>query len=804
MLKVKTFRSEAKGLADLLQPACLPSPNIVLGKDGSLTTFLYYLGPDVDSSTPEELNILSARINAAIAKLGNGWMLKTDIIRCSVDTYPFPENAFPDPITQKIDNERRAMFNSQGVQYESANVLSLTYLPPLNLESRFYTFLIDDPTSDKSQNFASKHLAYFEECVGRIMMDLSSAIHLHRFQNQQTKDERGNEVVYDQTLQFMNFVITGKNHPIRLPSCPMYIDAILGNQDFVGGLKPRIGKKHIKVIAIDGFPENGEPAILRRLSIVGCEYRWNTRFIFMDRQEARSELESYRKKWKQKIRGFKDQIFQTNNGPVDEDAQTKVAELNNAIGIAEGGDVTWGYFTSVIILMDENQSKLEKESKEIIRAISDCGFSCREEDINAVEAWLGSLPCHSLENVRRPVMHTLNTSDLLPVTSVWAGDRFNPSPLFPKNSPALFQAFTSGDTPFFGNLHVGDVGHTLLIGPTGSGKSSMLSFLNAQFRRYPGAKVFSFDQKYSQYALCMGVKGKHYDIGGSDKSLKFCPLANIHKSDKEMAWAEEWIISACEYQGFKIESHHKTEIHNALVNLANGSERSMTDFSTTVQDRQIRDVIRHYTLDGALKFMDGVTDDFELADFTVIEIENLMNMKPNNAVPVLEYLFHRIDMIQDGSVPALMPLDEAWGALQHPVFRAKIREWLKLKRSSNVAVVLATQSISDASGSGIMDVLHESCHTKIFLANAQAGTDASVGFYRELGCNAKEISIIASLTPKRQYYIKTPYGSRVVDLGIGRYSINWLGASAKETVNKLKHLISERPNDWVQIWENQQ
>lgn len=802
MLRLKQFRDEAKGLSDLLNFACIPADGIVMGKDGSLMAGWYYAGDDVDSVAPSELNALSARINAAFSKLGNGWMLQTDAIRRSVETYPMPEGAFPDPITQRIDDERRQLFGQKGMQFETVHALVVTYLPPMAAESRLYSFLVDDPSAAETKNLASKHLGYFEQCLAGIEMDLSSVLRLSRMRGESVLGQDGQMVVFDQLLQYINHTITGKNHPIRLPSCPMYIDAILGAEDLVGGLKPKIGERHISVLSIDGFPQDGEPAILRQLANLGCEYRWHTRFIFMDRQQSRAELESYRKKWKQKVRGFRDQIFQTHSGRVDEHALMNVREVDEALALIESGVVAFGFYTSVIVLLNEDQTKLEEDAKEVVRTISDIGFSCRKETINAIEAWLGSLPSHASQNVRRPIMHTLNLADLLPMTSVWPGERFNPSPHFPPRSPPLFQAFTGGNTAFRGNLHVGDLGHFIIVGPPGSGKSLLLAFLNAQFRRYPGAKVFAFDKGFSQFALAQGVDGLHYDIAGEEGArIRFCPLANIDKSEAERAWAKAWISNACEYQGFKIEPHHRGAIHDAIELLKSSHSKTLTDFAATLQDRELRDVIKHFTLDGAMGILlDGEEDDLKLSDFQVFEIESLMNLGDKNALPVLEYIFHRIETSLDGS-PAILPIDEAWLALQHPAFREKIREWLKVMRKNNVAVGLATQSISDAAQSGILDVIAETCQTKIFGANPSAGDDSSSRFYKALGINDKQIRIISSLTPKRDYYIVQPHGKRVIELGVGALAMRWLGVSSKEAVKSLRKLIADRPSDWKTIWE---
>jgi type IV secretory pathway VirB4 component len=123
-----------------------------------------------------------------------------------------------------------------------------------------------------------------------------------------------------------------------------------------------------------------------------------------------------------------------------------------------------------------------------------------------MEAWLGALPGHPLPNIRRPLIHTLNLADLVPLSSVWAGHDVNPCPLYPENSPPLLHAATAGATPFRLNLHIGDLGHTLVFGPTGAGKSVLLNLLAAQFRRYQGkggetATICAFDKGRSMWAL---------------------------------------------------------------------------------------------------------------------------------------------------------------------------------------------------------------------------------------------------------------------------------------------------------------
>lgn len=212
------------------------------------------------------------------------------------------------------------------------------------------------------------------------------------------------------------------------------------------------------------------PGILTALGEQPCEYRWSSRFVFLDTHEAVAHLDKYRKKWKQKIRGFFDQVFNTNTGSIDQDAMSMVADAELAIAEVNSGLVAQGYYTSVVILMDDNRDRLDVSARQVEKAINRVGFAARVETINTIEAYLGSLPGHGVENVRRPLINTMNLADLLPTSTIWTGMNQAPCPMYPPLAPALMHCVTHGSTPFRLNLHVSDVGHTFMFGPTGAGK----------------------------------------------------------------------------------------------------------------------------------------------------------------------------------------------------------------------------------------------------------------------------------------------------------------------------------------------
>ncbi len=470
---------------------------------------------------------------------------------------------------------------------------------------------------------------------------------------------------------------------------------------------------------------------------------------------------------------------------------------------ASSGLVRFGYYTSVVLLSSANLQQLREAAQYVTKMIANAGFSARVESVNAVEAYLGSMPGNLFANVRRPLVNTLNLAHLLPLTAIWAGPDGHPCPFYPENSAPLLQAKTDGATPYRLCLHAGDLGHTAIIGPTGSGKSTLLATLVAQHFRYPGAQAFVFDKGYSMFPLVAAAGGQHDDIAGESDNITFCPLGHID-SEVERTWAAQWLERLAELQGVVMSPEWRKELFRAVNQLAASTEsaeqRTLSNFLLTLQDNRLREALEYYSLRGSAgRLLDAESDGLQADIFQVFELEHLMARGEKIVLPVLAYLFHRLEQRFQGQ-PTLLVLDEAWIMLGHPTFRAKLREWLKVLRKSNVAVIFATQSLSDLSSSGIADVIFESCPSKILLPNPQAQTEALSGLYQAIGLNRRQIQIVSNAVPKRQYYHLHPNGSRVFELGLTPPEMAFVGASGREDLARIRYLQKLDARTWPSAW----
>lgn len=791
-------------LPDLLNYGAMVADGVLLNKDGSLTGGFFYKGRDLGSATNEELEYTSAVVNSALARLGNEWMMHIDALRLESNRYPAAkESYFPDVISAAIDEERRRQFHAKDRHFESIFVIIFTYLPPKTATRKASDLMFQGGVN--MEDTPQKIINNFEQSLNEIQDYLSSVLFLERLKGVRYIDSSGKEHINDLLLQYLHYTLTGINHPINLPPIPMYLDAVIGGYDFWTGVTPKVDEKLIQVVAIDGFPQESYPCMFDALNQISISYRWSTRFIFLDAVDAQAGMAAFRRKWEQKVRGFVSQLFhpeQRANETINQDAVRMVSESDEALASSHSGLVAYGYYTSVIVLMGDDPASLYEQSRILRKAINNLGFSARIETINAVEAFLGSLPAHSKPNIRRPMLNTLNLADMIPLSSVWAGREYAPCPFYPDDSPALLYAATEGSTPFRFNLHIGDLGHTLILGPTGSGKSTLLALIAAQFRRYPDATVFAFDKGRSLEPLTYAIQGSHFTIVAKDaesKGINFAPLAGI-ADPVELGFAEDWVETLLKLQDINITPTQRNELHRALISLAHADiPKTLTSLQIEVQDRDIKEALNDYTLSGNLgSLLDAEQDNISVDNWSCFEIEELMNRNDRARLPVLLYLFHVVERRMKGQ-PCLLILDEAWLMLGNKVFREKIREWLKVLRKANCAVVLATQSISDASGSGILDVLAESCPTKIFLANREASREDSIPLYKGLGCNIAEIEIISNMTPKRQYYV-TGEGRRLIDFNMGKVALSFVGASGKEDLARIVNLRKAYNDEWPKYW----
>ena len=672
MLMLHEYRSRADRLADHLPWAALVAPGVVLNKDGSFQRTARFRGPDLESATEAELVAACARANNVLKRFGSGWALHFEAERREALGYPASD--FPDAASWLVDEERRGAFESAGAHFESRYYLTLTFLPPADQTDTAGRALVERSDDMKGRDWRQALAAFVAETDRAL--DLFGGF----MPEVRALDDA-------ETLTFLHGTISTRRHDVAVPATPMYLDGLLADTSLTGGLEPMLGDQHLRTLTILGFPGLSRPGILDALNHEGFAYRWVTRFVALDKTDATKALTKLRRQWFNKRKSItallREVIYNQPVQLLDSDADNKVVDADLALQALGGDHVAFGYLTATITVADADRGRVEEKVRAVERIVNGLGFTCIREGLNAVEAWLSSLPGHVYANVRRPIVHTLNLAHLMPLSSVWAGPARN---AHLDGSPLLY-AETSGSTPFRLSTHVGDVGHMMIVGPTGAGKSVLLALIALQFRRYADGQVYIFDMGRSARAAALAMGGAHHGLGlggAAGETIAFQPLRQIDRPD-ERAWAAEWIGALLAHEKVLVTPEVKEAVWSALTNLATApvEERTLTGLSLLLQSTPLRSALAPYTLEGPFgRLLDAAEDDLRVADVQCFETEALMG-SASVVAPVLTYLFHRLEERFDGR-PTLLILDEAWKFLDHPLFAARIREWLKTLRKKNV------------------------------------------------------------------------------------------------------------------------
>jgi type IV secretion system protein VirB4 len=776
MIDLRPYKVLPARLSDYLLWAALVAPGIVLNKDGAFQRSLQFRGPDLDSATPSELMGASLRLNNTLRRFGSGWCIHMEARRAPAPGYP--DAQWPDALSWLIDEERRAVFETAGARFESQYFLTLTWLPPADRQSKLENVLFEGGERRPEANVDYRlHLDRFVQETDQVLALLETLM------------PRAAWLDDEETLTYLHDCVSDRAHRIAVPHAPFHLDTLLTDAPVLGGLAPKLGAKHLRVISVRSYVTESEPGLLDGLNRLPISYRWVTRFLPLDREAGRKQLEIIRKRWFSKRKGLltllREALFREEAALLDNDASNQTEDADAALQDLGADAVSAGYATLTITIAEQDEDAADEAVRQVQQVADGLGFVTQVESVNAIEAWLGSLPGHAYADVRRPILLTPNLAHLLPTSAVWAGPMRNDH----LDAAPLMLTATDGATPFRLDLHVGDVGHTMVVGPTGAGKSVLLATLAAQWRRYPDAQVYIFDKGRSCRATILGLGGDFFDLG-EQGALGLQPLESIDDV-AERAWALDWVCDILSAAHIIVSPELKAELWRTLdiLSARPREDRTVSLLSALVQDTNVRAALGPFTQAGPYgRLLDLDRSSLGFGAVQAFEMDDLMR-RPAAVGPVLAALFHVLEQRFDGK-PTLLVLDEAWLFLKDSGFAAQIQDWLKTLRKKNVAVMFASQELADVEASPIASTIIEACLTRIYLPNDRAREPRSRTFYDRLGLNDRQIELIAAATPKRDYYLVSRDGCRLFELGLGPAALAFAGASRPEDHTRIDQVIA--------------
>jgi type IV secretion system protein VirB4 len=530
---------------------------------------------------------------------------------------------------------------------------------------------------------------------------------------------------------------------------------------------------YVKVLTLKEPSAHTFPLLLKGLLDVQANYQVVTEWKKEEPGTTRRKIQAKRRHFHNTKRSFFGQVNLNDNPQrdtlVDDSKESQVRELGKGIEeIALHGNY-FGQFSLTVVLYDRELQVLERATAQFYKVFSLHDAQLYEERYNLLNAFLAAVPGNYAFNLRYLYLLNTNYADLSFLFTLDQGDVGNRH----LRSEYLAVLETDHGTPYFLNLHYRDVAHSMILGRTGSGKSFLLNFLITNLQKYDPF-TFIFDLGGSFESLTRLLRGTYLRIGAqaSDLSINpFCLPPTKPNFDFLALFVKVLLGPTCP----ALDPTAERELYEQIENLysLDPALRTLDTLANTLP-RAVSSALGKWLRGGQFGFLfDNTEDTLSFARFQCFDFQQ-MSRYGELLEPLLFYVLHRANELitnqQTGPTFKAFFIDEAWVFLRNPSIRSYVKEALKTWRKHNAAMILSTQSLDELRRSELLDVIVESCATKIFLANP----DMDQELYRtQFHLNDTEIRRIASLVPKQQFLIKTPELAKVANLRVDRQSY-WL------------------------------
>jgi type IV secretion/conjugal transfer VirB4 family ATPase len=533
----------------------------------------------------------------------------------------------------------------------------------------------------------------------------------------------------------------------------------------------RVDDYYVKVLTLKEPSAQTFPLILKRLLEVEANFYVVSEWKKEEAGKTRRVIQAKRRHFHNTKRSFFSQV-NLNDAPayevlLDDAKESQVRELGQAINEIELHGNYFGQFSLTIVVYDLAPAVVDRATAEFYKVFSVHDAQLYEERYNLLNAFLACVPGNHAFNLRYLYLLNTNYADCSFLFTLDSGDPGNAY----LRQEYLAVLETNHGTPYFLNLHCRDVAHTLVLGRTGSGKSFLLNFLITNLQKY-APHTFIFDLGGSFESLTQLFGGGYVSVGVESKGFSINPFS-LPPSKENLDFLTLFVKVLAGTAEF--DPTAERELYQQIENLytVDASLRTLSVLANTLP-RALSDRLAKWTRGGQFGFLfDNPEDTLSFSAFQCFDFQR-MNQYPEILEPLLFYILHRANaIIRDKTISSVFKaffIDEAWVFLRNPSIQKYVIEALKTWRKHNAAMVLSTQSLHELRRSDLLDVILESCVTKIFLANPDMDQEL---YRRQFHLNETEMHLIASLIPKRQFLLKTPEIAKVANLNVDRRSY-WL------------------------------
>jgi type IV secretion system protein TrbE len=783
MLKLKRIfknYSETGSLGEQINLFGFIGPSVFLTKSGEVGVILEVRGVDYECLDAASLDHFTKRLESAFKLFDENYRVYQYLFKRNNETIPY--RLYSSPIVDAAIENRIAYLASKADSLFSLSIYYVLLYQGSQASDKLGTALARFPKhpkqalADLAAHFSSeKQVVVLGQQIDRAQAALlekakSFLLQVSDFLPIRMLDKQEAFRVFKRTLNFGRDKIDLAN--LKYDTFLDYYLPESAVECHRGYL--RVDDYYVKVLTLKEPSAQSFPLIFKRLLEVEANYYVVTEWKKEDSGKMRRVIQSKRRHFHNTKRSFASQVSlndtATEDVLLDDSRESQVRELGEGVKEIELYGNYFGQFSLTVVIYDLDLSKVERACAEFYKVFSVHDAQLYEEKYNLLNAFLAAVPGNHVFNLRSLYLLNTNYADFSFLFTLHRGE--------PRNhhlrEEYLAVLETNHHTPYFLNLHYRDVAHTMILGRTGVGKSFLINFLITNLQKY-GPHTFIFDLGGSFESLTQLFGGSYVRVGLESEDFRINPFS-LPPTKENLDFLALFLKVLIQGQRIaEFDPATELDLFHQIENLyeVDPPLRTLGVLANTL-GHNISSRLAKWTRGGQFGFLfDNPEDTISFSRFQCFDFQR-MSQYPELLEPLLFYILHRANaVISDRKISSVFKaffIDEAWVFLKNPAIQRYVVEALKTWRKHNAAMILSTQSLDELKRSDILDVIVESCATKIFLANPDMDRDL---YRRQFHLNETEVELIPSLIPKRQFLIKTPEVAKVANLTVDPKSY-WL------------------------------
>ncbi len=762
-----------------------------LTKSGDVGMILRVGGVDYESLDSGEQEYAVKRLEAALKAFGPGFHVYQYLFKHNRPEIPFAES--DDPVVATAIDQRHRFFDAKRDSLYSVEIFYCMLLEGARSKTGIgpgIARLVTDPAGGVSELRAQFSNGSMKTLLRSQLQTDCAALHqrvqafvrqLSDFVSIETLDQTGQLQFFRRLLNFDDWRIDGN------PKSTQFLDYQVANSEIEAERDHlRVGDHFVRILTMKEAIAETRPLVLDALLKIPGNFHVVTEWVPVSQSKARKEVTKRRRHFNISKTGFVSQLGNdtTKTNPrdilVDESKQADIENLGDCLR-ALGDGQSLGDFSLTIVLSDRDKPVVDRLVGEFAAVFTNADGNLFTETYNQLNAYFATVPGNYVHNLRRLYLLNSNYADLSFLFTILPGEKTNSH----LSAEYLGVLETDNATPYFLNLHNGEVAHTLILGMTGSGKSYFASFILQNAQKY-APQTYIFDIGGSFQSLTHIFGGTYLNVGQESRDFTINPFSlEPTKENLQFLFSLFRVLVEGNAQRYRLDFKEERRLWEAIerIYMLEPEQRTVSNLANIIGE--LKERLHRWTKAGQYGFVfDNVEDTLSFSRFETFNF-NGWGDAPDVLEPLLFYVLHRAsNEITDPRKLATFKvflMDEAWLFMRNETIRQYIVQAEKTWRKHNAAMILATQSIKELEESGMLQIVAESCPTKIFLANPEMDRE----LYKEaFHLNDTELELIAGLVPPGQMLIRKAQSSKKVHLNVDSVS-HWMATNnARDNLKK--------------------